>query len=286
MVLKKGDIQMKQHLKKAGKIVEIPLVRIRPGRTQTRQYYNEESLRALAVSIKHNGVLQPITVRKVTSMEYELIAGERRLRAAALCGYTAIPCMIVNCTDQQAEMLSLEENLQRTNLNCFEEAQGIEQWLLHTGLSPREAAPYLGQNPSAISEKIAILHIDEEDKQLMLMAHLTERHVKANMKVQDKVDRRIVLSEINERSMNISQSERYVSDYLCRTAAEKRRRQRQKGFLRDIRMFHNTVNKAVAALKVSGLAAETEQYDAGAYVEYVVRIPKKRTLSPVMEQSA
>lgn len=262
--------------RKTGKIVEIPLVQIRPCHTQARQYYDRESLQALADSIRMNGILQPITVRKVSALEYELIAGERRLRAAALCGYTRIPCIILTCTDHQAEVLSLEENLQRTNLNCFEEAQGIRQWMHHTQLTPQEAASYLGQQPETLSRKMELLAADDEEKQLMVKAHFTEKHIHAILRIQDKTDRRIVMSEIIEGSMNVSQSEQYVTDYLENTAREKRRLQRKKGWLKDIRMFHNTIDKAVAALRVSGLAAETIQYDTGDCVEYVIRIPKTR----------
>lgn len=264
------------NLRKSAKVVEIPLVQIRPCRTPARSHYSDDSLQDLARSIRNNGILQPITVRKVTSMEYELIVGERRLRAAALCGYTKIPCIVITCTDNQAEMMALEENRQRTDLNCFEEAQGIRQWMHHANLSPQEAASYLGEKPSDISEKVAILHVEDDEKQLMLKAHLTERHIRAILRVTDKVDRRIVLSEIISNNWNVSQSEQYVTDYLERTEAEKRRFQRQKGLLRDIRMFQNTINKAVAALQVSGLAAETGHYDDGEYIEYVVRIPKTR----------
>ncbi len=270
------------NLRKTGKIVEIPLVQIRPCKTQARKYYDAESLQALARSIRYNGILQPVTVRKVTAMEYELIAGERRLRAAALCGYTKIPCIIITCTDNQAEVLSLEENLQRADLNCFEEAEGIHQWMSREQLSPQDAARYLGKRPSAISERLKLLYLDDEEKELMIQAHLSERHAKAVLKVENKTDRRIVLSDIIERSMNISQSEQYVEDYIGQTLYERMRMQRRKGVLRDIRMFHNTVSKAVTALQVSGLAAETEQYDDGDCIEYVIRIPKTRTVSTEM----
>ena len=228
--------------RKTGKIVEIPLVQIRPCRTQARQYYDVESLKALADSIRMNGILQPVTVRKVSALEYELIAGERRLRAAALCGYTRIPCIIMR----------------------------------HAQLNPQEAASYLGQQPETLSHKMELLKADDEEKQLMVKAHFTEKHIHAVLRVQDKTDRRIVMSEIIEGSMNVSQSEQYVSDYLENTAREKRRLQRKKGWLKDIRMFHNTIDKAVAALRVSGLAAETIQYDTGDSIEYVIRIPKTR----------
>ena len=108
------------------KIIEIPLVQIRSSKTASRKDYSRDKLNELAVSIEKNGIIQPLTVRKVTNMEYELIAGERRLRAAAICGLSTVPCIIVSCSDTQAILFSLTENLQRSELNFFEEAEIIK----------------------------------------------------------------------------------------------------------------------------------------------------------------
>lgn len=269
-------------IKKNRRIVEIPIVQIRPCRTQARKNYNSDSLHALAQSIRYNGILQPVTVRKITPMEYELVAGERRLRAAVLCGYTKIPCIVISCTDNQAEILSLEENLQRSDLNCFEEAQGIHHWIQEYQLSGIQAARQLGKKPSVITEKISILHFDDEEKNLMIKAHLTEAHAKALLKVEDRTDRRIVLSEIIENSMNVSQSKQFIENYLGSTKLEKHRMQRKKGLIRDIRLFSNTIRKAILALKSTGLNPDVSQYENESYMEYVIRIPKTRANQPKM----
>lgn len=267
-------------LRKSRRIVEIPIMQIRPCRTAARKTYDPLSLRALAQSIRCNGILQPITVRRVTPLEYELIAGERRIRAAVMCGYTRIPCIVISCSDHEAEVLSLEENIQRSDLNCFEEAQGIHHLMSKHQMSERQTARHLGRNPAAIQEKIAILHFNDEEKTLMLKANLTEGHAKALLLIKDHLDRRIALSEVIEKSMNVSQTRQYVEHYyLGCSRQEIRHRQRKKGLIRDIRMFLNTINKALTALKVSGLNAETEQYESDEYIEYIIRIPKTRSVS-------
>ena len=109
------------------KVIEIPIISIRPCKNQARVYFKRDEMQELAISIRENGILQPLTVRRVSKNEYELIAGERRLRAASMCGMKSVPCIVVNCDEGQATVFSLLENLQRENLNIFEEAEGIRR---------------------------------------------------------------------------------------------------------------------------------------------------------------
>ena len=241
------------NIRKQRRIVEIPLVQIRPCRTQARKSYHDEHMKELAASIEQNGLLQPITVRRISSLEYELVAGERRLRACAMCGKTKIPSIIISCSDDEAERLSLEENIQRTNLHFIEEAQAITSLTQSCQISEREAARQLGKQPSAIKEILHVLQLDEEERALIIKAHLTEKHACALLRIKNKVERRLVLSEIIESSMNVSQTQAYIDRYLCQTEYEKRRSQRQKGAIRDIRLFENTIRKALLAMKESGL---------------------------------
>lgn len=150
------------------KVCEIPIVRIRPCRTQSRKNFSNEKLRELALSIKQNGLLQPITVRKLSSIEYELISGERRLRAAVMCGNKKIPCIVLNCSDKQAEIYSLIENLQRCDLNFFEEAEGIEKLMKRYSLTKTDTAKRLGKKQSTISNKLRLLKLSDGDRQIIL----------------------------------------------------------------------------------------------------------------------
>ena len=127
------------------KIFEIPTIKIRPNKTQPRKIFDEEQLRDLANSISENGILQPLTVRKVSQSEYEIIAGERRLRASVMAGYSKVPCIIVKCNDRESAMLALIENLQRCDLGIFEEARGISRLIRRYGITQEQAAKKLGK---------------------------------------------------------------------------------------------------------------------------------------------
>ncbi len=262
------------NIRKSNRVVEIPIIQIRPCPAKTRMSYDTEKLQELANSIRNNGLLQPVMVRRVTSMEYELIAGERRLRACVMCGKTRIPCIVISCSDDEALIFSIEENIQRTDLNIIEEAQSISSYMTAKNISQNEAAGNLSREPSDIADMIDLLRLDESERELVLRYHLSIRHAKALLRIQDKLERRIVLSEIIENSMNVSQTERYIDEILYSTHLERLRSQRRKGVLRDIRMFENTIKKAVSALNSSGIEAAAEYYEDDACIEYTVRIPK------------
>ena len=265
------------NIKKRRRVVDIPIIRIRPCRTQPRKSYDDEELKELAMSIRRNGVIQPVTVRKVSSLEYELIAGERRLRACVMCGKTKIPCIVIACSDDEAEIYSLEENLRRTDLNIFETAQGISDIICSLGLTREEAADRLCKKTADISRIIDILRLDETERRLILRSHLSERHAEALLMIKDKQERRMLLSEIIEYNLNVSQTEGYIKSLLEKTALEKLQEQRKKGIIKDIRLFENTITKAIKALISSGIDAEQRTYYDDGCVEYVIRVPMERS---------
>ena len=145
--------------KSENRIVDIPTIKIRPNKTQPRKIFEEEKLRDLAKSIEENGILQPLTVRKVSQSEYEIIAGERRLRAAVIAGYIKVPCIVLKCNDRESAMLALIENLQRCNLGIFEEARGISRLIRRYGITQEQAAEKLGKSQSAIANKLRLLNL-------------------------------------------------------------------------------------------------------------------------------
>ena len=263
------------HMRRERKIVEIPIVQIRPCKTQTRKSYQSDQLKELAVSIHRNGILQPLTVRKVSTAEYELLAGERRLRAAAMCGEKKAPCIVISCSDRDAEIYSLTENLQRSDLNFFEEAKGITAVMNSCHISQQEVARMLGKRQSVIAAKLRILELNEEEQELILQYHLTEKHARAMLQIMDPLERRFILSEVIEKSMNVSQCEHFIHDYLCKTRYEKRQHQRQKAVIKDRRIFENTITNAVRTMHSFGITAIASQNEGDGYIEYIVRIPKK-----------
>ncbi len=256
------------------KVLEIPLVQIKPRKNPIRRIYSRDKLMELAESIEKNGILQPLTVRKISNMEFELISGERRLRAAAMCGCVTVPCMIVSCTDEQASVFSLTENLQRSDLNFFEEAEIINNIISHSNISKQDLALQIGQRSSFISGKLEMLDLGYEERNIILKSHLTERHAKAILKISDKAERRIVLSEIVENNMNVSQSEEYINEILKKSKFRRQQSQRQKAVIKDIRIFENTINHAVDTMRDSGIPAIKIQTENEDFIEYVVKIPK------------
>ena len=256
------------------KVLEIPLVQIRPRKYPVRKTYSRDKLMELAESIEKNGILQPLTVRKTSNIEFELISGERRLRAAAMCGCVTVPCMIVSCSDQQADVFSLTENIVRSELNFFEEAEIINNIISNCDISRQELAVQIGQHPSFISDKLKVLDLDYEERNIILKSHLTERHAKAILKISDKTERRIVLSEIVDNNMNVSQSEEYINDILQKNKFERQQNQRKKAIIKDIRIFENTINHAVDTMRDSGIPAIKIQTENQDFIEYVVKIPK------------
>ncbi len=262
---------------KERRITEIPLVQIRPCRTQARQNFSNEQLKELALSIRQNGILQPITVRKISLFEYELVAGERRLRAAAMCGKAKVPCIVVSCTDQQASIYSMTENLQRTDLNFFEEAEGINMLMHYCGITQQEAAHRLGKRQSTIANKLRVLKLTRDERAIILKAHLTERHARALLKVDDITERRILLSEIIEKNMNVSQAERHIDEFINRQRLQKYQTQKRTIIIKDIRIFENTIKRAINTMRMSGIKAISTQSENESYIEYTVRIPKSKS---------
>ena len=259
------------------KIIEIPLVQIRPSKTASRKDYSRDKLNELAVSIEKNGIIQPLTVRKVTNMEYELIAGERRLRAAAICGLATVPCIIVSCNDTQASLFSLTENLQRSELNFFEEAESIKNIISCCHITRHELAVHIEQRPSFVANKLRVLDLGFDERKIILKAHLTERHAKAILKISDETERRIVLSEIVENNMNVTQSEEYIDEILHEAKTRRRQFKCRKAVIKDIRIFENTIENAVNTMREAGIPAVKVQTENDDFIEYVIQVPKVPT---------
>ncbi len=264
-------------LKSDNRVVEIPTVKIRPNRTQPRKIFDEEKLRDLARSIEENGVLQPLTVRKVSQSEYELIAGERRLRASVIAGFSKVPCIIVKCNDRESAMLALLENLQRCDLGMFEEARGISRLIRRYGITQEQAAGKLGKSQSTIANKLRLLNLTYDEQDWIVQAGLTERHARALLRIYDQGLRREALSKIIAGHLNVTQSEELIDELLYNSgAAEKAPKGSRRVVIKDVRIFINTINKAIETMKLAGINAECKHRDSGDFIEYTVRIPKSR----------
>ena len=253
-----------------GKVWMVPTADIRPNPTQPRREFPLEGLVELAQSISENGILQPLTI----TMEQEiptLVAGERRLRAARIAGLAVVPCVEVEAEPRRRQALTLIENLQREDMNCFEVAEGIRQLVDAYELTQVEAANQLGLSQSAVANKLRLLRLPEEERARMIAAGLTERHARALLRLTQREWRQAALNRVIEGKMTVAATERLVEEMLTGRV----RRKPAKPLVRDVRVFFNTVNHALDIMRRGGIPAEGHRRDGEDYIEYVVRIPKQ-----------
>lgn len=235
---------------------------------QPRENFSEPALISLAESIRENGLLQPLTVRK-NGKCYELIAGERRLRALKLLERKTAPCIVVNVDEQRSAVLAIIENIQRENLNIFEEARAIQTLIEKWGVSQSQAAKRLGLSQSAVANKMRILRLSDGEQKIILENGLCERHARALLKLSDPEMRRYALLYIAKHSLNVTESEKHIEKLLS-----KKKSGSQKYVFRDLRIFVNTINKAIDTMRASGIRASATKDESDGYIEYTIRIPK------------
>ena len=259
------------------KVIEIPARKIRPNKTQPRQDFYEEDLRSLSQSISNNGLLQPLTVRKLKNDEYELIAGERRLRASVMAGFTKIPCIVMKCSDKDSAIFALIENLQRKDLGMFEEARGINRLIRKYGITQEQAAIQLGKKQSTVANKLRLLRLSYDEQDWIVQAGLTERHARALLKIQNEDSRKEVLSHIIAENLNVKETEKYISSLLDNKKVQPLHNNNndKKIVVKDVRIFVNTISRAVDTMRMSGIDAVSNKEETEDYIEYTVKIPKE-----------
>ena len=271
-----GRLGLNFILKNENKISDIPIIKIRPNKAQPRKVFNEEDLNALSQSIAENGILQPLTVRKVSTTEYELIAGERRLRASVMAGLRKVPCIVIKCSEKESAVYALLENLQRSDLGMFEEARGVSRLIRRYGLTQQEAAVKLGKTQSTIANKLRLLRLTYEEQEWIENAGLSERHARALLKLGDEGARREALSKIISENLNVQQSENLINLMLNSSPKNNKKQGTSKAVIKDVRIFVNTINKAIDTMRLAGIDAQSDKTDTDNFIEYTIRIPKKQ----------
>ncbi len=249
----------------------IPHEDIKPNPHQPRVRFDYNELEGLACSIRSNGLLQPINVRVLSDGSFELISGERRLRAARMIGMNKIPCVVMNVSDEQSALFAIIENVQRQNLDFFEEAVALERLMIDHGLSQEDIAKKLGKSPSTLSNKLRLLRLPEELRDKISYAGLTERHARALLSLPDNITRARVLDIVIERHLTVAETEQLVKD------VHRRRKEPKKAHVKvykDMRIFLNTLNHAVDTIRKAGIEADTAKSETDEYFEYVIRISK------------
>ena len=255
----------------AGSILMIPRDEIYPNPDQPLRRFSMDELEGLAQSIHENGMLQPVSVRAREAGGYELIAGERRLRAAKIIGMSSIPCIVIRARSEQSAVFALIENLQREDLNFFEEARAIESLMDHYGLTQEEMALRLGKAQSTLSNKLRLLRLSPRMCTQIERAGLTERHARALLKLDQEKERQEILDQVIRDDLNVSQTEKLIASRL----APKAHKNKNVRFLfRDVRIFLNTIGHAIDTMRRSGIEADSEKTEDENFITYTVRIPK------------
>lgn len=251
----------------------IPLGRIRPNPQQPRRSFDEEGLAELAASIRSCGILQPLTVRRAGD-GYELVAGERRLRAARIAGLREVPCLVAQVGEEDSALLALMENLQRRDLDCWEEAQAIARLISRYGLSQEEAARQLGRAQPTVANKLRLLRLPEDVRALLRENGLTERHARALLRLQDPEVQRRAAGDMVRRGMNVAQAEAYV-EKLLQSAQVTPPRGRSTYIIKDVRLFLNSVDRGLHLMRQAGVDAGWNRQDTDREILLTIRIPKR-----------
>ena len=255
-----------------GRLLQLPVEKIAPSPWQARRQFDAAQLQALAESIRQNGMLQPVTVRRTGPDSYQLIAGERRLRAARLLGLSQLPAILVEYEEIRAQVLSLEENLQRQQLGPLEEAEAMRQLLALWDCSQAQGAARLGLSQSALANKLRLLSLPGPVQALAQQAPaLTERHLRALLRLPDAALQLRAAQEILRGQMTVAAAERLVERML--RGPQKPPPPQKRGMVRDVRIFVNTVNRAVELMKNAGIPAQMECSQEADCLRYYVTIP-------------
>lgn len=252
------------------KVIEVEIERIIVNPYQPRTHFDDD-LNELAESIKQNGLIQPLTVKQ-SDDKFILIAGERRLRALKLLGMDSAPCIVIDVTDRNSAVLALVENIQRKDLHFFDEAEALSKLLDFYGMTQEDCAVKLGKNQSTIANKLRLLKLSDDVRKQIRVSGLTERHARALLKLNDEKLQLQALDTIYERKYNVEQSERLIA-IMNGKEEERESIRRRSGAFRDIRLFVNTINKAVETMKAAGINADSQKIKENGYIEYIVRIP-------------
>ncbi len=245
---------------------------------QPRRHFDTYELQSLADSISANGIIQPLTVRKSENGKYLLIAGERRLRAAKIAGLRRIPCVLHRTNDLTASLYAITENLQRCDLNCFEEALAIQSLINDFRLTQAEVAIRLGMATSTISNKLRLLKLSPQIQERILSANLTERHARALLRLSPEC-RENALDKIIADGLNLTQSESLIEDIINPSIDQEEtfgisQKPVRKSAIGDIKLFSNSLSKLLCTMQNAGIAANSKKRETENYVEYKVRIFK------------
>ena len=248
-----------------GRVVFLPAKSIRPNPAQPRKIFREEALAELTESVRRHGILQPLSVRRVGT-GYELIAGERRLRAAQQAGLTEVPCIVMTMDEKESGMAAMIENLQRQDLDFVEEAAGIANLMEKWGMSQEQAARLLGKSQSAVANKLRLLRHSTPVLNALREANLTERHARALLKLQSEPEKMAAIAVIARLGLSVARTESYIETLLAGKSGKPEKV--------DLGAFLNNLNQTLQKIQLSGIPAVSERRETDRQIVLTITIPK------------
>ncbi len=280
---------MEYDVRRKDKLVLLPVQSIRPNPSQPRRSFDADEIANLSESIRKVGVLSPLIVRKVTDTgcvrigneavtpeQYELIAGERRLRAAMRAGLKKVPCIIARSDDNGSALIALTENLQRRELNCFEQGFAMQRLMLMTESTQSELAESLGISQSQVANKVRLLRLSAEEREMILRLGISERQARALLRIESKGDRIFMIKRIAERNMSAVETEKAVDLFLKQQSEEIKRTGRRVIGMVDVRFFVNSIDNAVKMIRKAGINVDAKKTVGDEYIEINLTIPKNK----------
>ena len=267
-IYKGGRAMQCQKLKtymETGRVVFLPARAIRPNPAQPRKVFRADALEELSDSIRRHGLLQPLSVRRSGS-GYELIAGERRLRAAQMAGLSEVPCIIMQMDDRESGMAAMIENLQRQDLDFVEEAQGIARLMQQNCMSQEQTARLLGKSQSAIANKLRILRHSDAVLCALRESGLTERHARALLRLSGEESRLEAIAEIARQGMSVARTEKFIDALLSRRSETPQKA--------NVSAFLNSLTQSLQKIQLSGVQAVSERRETDSQIVLTITIPK------------
>ena len=264
-------------------VVEIPIDKISLNPYQPRKNFDSDKIAELAKSIKQYGVIQPITVRKNFIGGYELVSGERRLKASRLINCTHMPCIVIDVTENDSAVIALLENLQRADLSYWEEAEAMQHLICDHKYTQEEVAEKLGKSQSSVANRLRILKLPESVREIIREKNLTERHARALLKVHDEQTQLKILKQVCENEYNVSKTEELVLKAIEKVEEEKAKESGKMMGVVHLRMFINTINKAVDVVQKAGVMVQTTKKENKNFIEYLIKIPCDKDKLKIMQ---
>ncbi len=261
--------------KTVNKVVEIDISRIVHNQNQSKKDFKDTEISALTESIMQNGILKPLYVRRCGEY-FELISGEKRLKVAEMCGLKVVPCIVHDISDRDSAIFALVENIKNQNLSFFDEASAIERLITYYGMTQEDAASKLGKAQSTIANKLRLLRLTPEERELIIKFGLTERHARALLKLASPADRMEILEKVIKNNLNVERTENLIEDYIGIQREKANYKKRSKVF-QNVKIFINTISKAIETMQSAGIPADAKKIQNEDYIEYRVRIPIQKT---------